>query len=306
MEIALTGGTGFVGRVVARELAAQGHRTRLLVRTASAPTPDLTALFPVATPRVVDWDRTESLAGALTGADAVIHLVGIIAERGRHTFERTHIELTGRLLQAARTAGVPRMIHMSALGTRPTAPARYHQSKWAAEQLVRAHAMPWTIFRPSLIYGRGDAVTCLLANLSRWTPILPVMGPGTALLQPVSVDNVAKAFVASLTTPESEGRTFELCGPDRLDFRAFLRAILSACGRRRLLVHIPLPLARLQAALLESLFPGLLRRPPPLTRDQLLMLQEDNIGDPAPADRTFNLVHRPFREDLRAYLAPGA
>ncbi|MBX3746417.1 MAG: complex I NDUFA9 subunit family protein [Verrucomicrobiae bacterium] len=305
MEVALSGGTGFVGRAMATELAAHGHQARLLVRDGRPLPHALSSLSPAPVLHEVDWDRTESLAEALTGAEAVIHLVGIIAECGRQTFERIHTELTGRLLEAALAAKVPRLIHMSALGTRPGAPARYHQTKWAAEQRVRDNPLPWTIFRPSLIYGPGDAVTRLFAKLSRWSPCLPVMGPGTAMLQPIRVENVARAFVRSLSTPESEGRTYELCGHDRLDFKAFLRAILEACGRRRLLLPIPLPIARLQAALFERVFPAVLHQPPPLSRDQLLMLQEDNVGDPAPADRTFQLVHLPFREDLRTYLRPA-
>jgi len=242
----------------------------------------------------------------MRGCDAVIHLIGIISECGADTFERVHEGRTGEILAAGEAAGVPRWIHMSALGTRAGAPSRYHTSKWAAEEQVRSSDLQWTIFRPSLIYGPGDGFTRMFDRMARWSPCLPVMGPGTNLLQPVSVGVVAQAFVRALERPESVGRTFDLCGPDRLAFREVLRQILRAAGRRRMLVSIPLPVARLQARLLEWVFPAVLGQAPPLNTQQLLMLQEDNVGDGTEADHAFGLHHEPFEQGLRRYLGPSA
>jgi NADH dehydrogenase len=119
----------------------------------------------------------------------------------------------------------------------------------------------------------------------------------------VGVAAVAQAFVGALDRPESAGRTYDLAGPERLTFNEVLAAILAALGRRRATLHLPLPLARAQAALLEAVWPALLRRPPPLNRDQLLMLQEDNVGDPGPADALFGLRHEPFAAALRRQFA---
>jgi len=288
-----------------RQALASGHQVRLLTRpgsrrAAATPRPPGVQAVPL------DPADTPRLTEAMRGCDAVIHLIGIISECGAETFERVHEGRTGEVLAAAEAAGVPRWIHMSALGTRADAPSRYHTSKWAAEEQVRSSDLQWTLFRPSLIYGPGDGFTRLFDRMARWSPLLPVMGPGTNLLQPVAVSVVAQAFVGSLERPESVGRTYDLCGPDRLSFRDVLGQILRAGGRRRMLVSIPLPLARLQARLLERLYPALLSRAPPLNTDQLLMLQEDNVGDGTEADRVFGLRHEPFGEGLRRYLGRTA
>ena len=246
-----------------------------------------------------------SVAAAAAGCTAVIHLVGIISEIGGQTFERVHVEGTKRILEAARSAGIRRFIHMSAMGARADAPARYHRTKWAAEEAVRGSGLDATIFRPSLIYGPGDGVVSLFETLSRGSPIVPVIGSGEGRLQPVAVSDVGNCFVQALTLPRTIGLTFELGGPDVVTFNQLLKAILLRRGRRRWIVHVPLPLARITARFLEGIFPLLLRRAPPLNRDQILMLGEDNIGDSSAAWREFN--HQPvaLSDGLNALLGPG-
>lgn len=305
MQVLVTGGTGFVGRAVLAALAETPHRARVLVRRPESPRArDLATRWRVeiAAGEVLD---PASLRAAMSGCEAVIHLVGIISEVGRNTFENAHTRATQNVVEAARAAGVTRLVHMSALGTRPGAVSRYHQTKWAAEEAVRASGLAWTIFRPSLIYGPGDQFTNLFARLARWSPVLPVMGPGRARLQPVAVEAVARAFVRALTEPAAVGRTFDLCGPEPLTFDEVLDAILAVTGRRRVKLHLPLPLARLAARGLELIFPRLLGRPAPFNRDQLVMLQEDNVGDPAPARALFDLPAESFRTGLSRYLARG-
>ena len=302
MNVLVTGAGGFVGRAVVAELAAAGHSVQALARPrrdgpAPAPAPGIARLH------YADIGDAAALAQACAGVGTVVHLVGIISEVGRNTFERIHIEGTRQILAAARAAGVGRFVHMSALGARPDAPARYHRSKWAAEELVRQSGLAWTIFRPSIIYGPGDQFVNLFARLSRWSPILPVMGSGRALLQPIPVGDVARCFARAVTEPRALGQSFDLAGPAALSFVAILRTILAVTHRRRLLLHIPLPLARLQARVLEFLFDRVLHRPPPLNRDQLLMLQEDNVGDPRPAQELFGLLPVPFATGIGRYLA---
>lgn len=302
MKVLVTGATGFVGCEVLRQLSAAGHDIRILARN-----PKRAAAFQpshgraeIQTGNVL---KPDSLLGAATDCDAVIHLVGIISEIGEQTFENIHQHATQNVLAEARRAGVKRWIHMSALGTCPHAPSRYHQTKWAAEEAVRASGLDWTILRPSLIHGPEDHFVNLFAHITRWSPVLPIMGSGLSKLQPVSVENVARCFVRALTTPQSIGHSMDICGPDRLTFLEVIDAILTAMGRRRLKLRIPLPLARLQAALLEALFPLLLRQAPPLNRDQLLMLQMDNVGNGQTADTMFRLEHSHFADDIRRYLA---
>ncbi len=225
-----------------------------------------------------DVTQASSLRGALGGVEAIIHLVGIISQVGPSTFENVHVRGTQNVLAAAQEAGVRRFVQMSALGTRPNASSVYHLTKWAAEEAVRHGGLDYTIFRPSLIFGPRDQFVNLFAGISRFSPILPILGDGAARFQPVAVQAVAAAFTKSLTDGAALGQTFDLCGPDTLTFEEMLDEILAATGRRRVKVHLPLGVARVQTALLEWLFSKLLHRAPPLNRDQLIMLQEDNIG----------------------------
>jgi NADH dehydrogenase len=255
----------------------------------------------------MDWVRgsvlsPNDLRRALQGCDAVIHLVGIIGEIGDQTFERVHQEGTLRVVESALACGVRRMIHMSALGTRPAAVSRYHQTKWAAEEAVRGSGLDWTVFRPSVIYGPGDGFVNLFARMSRWSPVLPVIGRGTALLQPVSIDGVARAFARALDSKDAIHQTYDLCGPDRLTLPQVLQAILRATGRRRVIVRIPRALAWYPTAVLEQVFPRILRRPAPLSRDQILMLEEDNVGNPDAAERDFQIRSVPFADGIGAFL----
>jgi uncharacterized protein YbjT (DUF2867 family) len=191
---------------------------------------------------------------------------------------------------------------MSALGTRAGARSRYHQSKWAAEETVRRSGLDWTIFRPSLIYGPGDQFVNLFAELARFSPVLPVMGSGQTKFQPIAAENVATCFVKALAEPRAIGQTLELCGLETFTLPEILREILAVTGSQRWIVRVPLGVARLLAALLAFVFPKLLGRAPPLNRDQLIMLQEDNVGDPRPAMELFGLRPAPFAEGIAKYL----
>lgn len=302
MKVLLTGGTGFVGRAVLRHLLAAGHTIRVLARDekiARARLPESDAPVEV---HQGDVTVPATLTGAADGCDAVIHLVGIISEFGEVTFERLHTEATRHMVAAAQTAGVNRFIQMSALGTRANAASRYHQTKWAAEELVRQSGLNFTILRPSVIYGPEDHFVNLFARLSKSLPMLPVIGTGTARVQPVSVEVVAACFAGALTCPESGHQTIDVCGPDRLTMVELLDRIMEVTGRPRAKLHLPAPLARLQATFLEATLGAFLHKPPPLTRDQVLMLQEDNVGDPGPAERLFGLKQRGFVEDIRDYV----
>jgi len=264
--VAITGATGFVGREIVAQLRAAGYE----VRGFSSRDP---------------FD--------FRGAGVVIHLVGIIVERGANTFEQAHIEVTGDVLMAAQAAGVRRFVHMSALGTRRGAVSRYHQTKWVAEELVRGSGVDWTIFRPSVIYGLHDQSINELVRVIRLSPVVPVLGNGESRLQPVSVEQVARCFVAAISTPASIAQTYDLCGPEPFTWNELYDQLLAALGYRKRKMHLPLPVARGMAFLAE----GLLSRPP-FTREQLRMLQEDNVGDPAPAQRDFGLGTERFADYL--------
>jgi uncharacterized protein YbjT (DUF2867 family) len=302
VNVLVTGGTGFVGREIVRQLRVTGHRIHLLARHPDSRTTRELAEQCGCKVRPGNVLDATSLRGVCAGIDGVIHLVGIISEFGGQTFENVHVRGTQNIVFAAQDGNVLRFIQMSALGTRPEAPARYHQTKWAAEERARRSGLGWTVFRPSIIYGPGDRFVNLFAKLARLSPVMPVMGRGESKLQPVSVKVVAAAFVKSLTDSAAVGEIYDLCGPDILTLNQVMDQILEVTGRTRPKLHLPLALARSQASFAEFIFPRLFRRAPPLNRDQLRMLEEDNVGNGEPANQRFGLKHRPFREGIAEYL----
>ena len=302
MKIFVTGGTGFVGREIVRRLHEEGRRLRLLVRDPESERVQNAVSRYGAEIHVGNVLDSASLEGALNGMHAVIHLVGIIREFRDSTFESVHTTGTENLIAAAQQAGVGRFIHMSALGTRPEAISRYHQSKWVAEEAVRQSDIDYTILRPSLIYGTDDEFVNLFAKLIRFSPVIPILANDRARFQPVSLETVASAFVRSMADPRSIGQTFDLCGPDALTLAQIVDDICRALGRRRLKLRMPLALSLRLASFLEYIYPRLFRRPPPLNREQLLMLQENNVGNPEPANKLLGLKSQPFRERIGSYL----
>jgi NADH dehydrogenase len=295
MKIAITGGTGFVGEEVVKQARAAGFEVRAIVR-------DLDEAQWLATKYRVELAHgnvihAQSLEGTFTGASCGIHLVGIINEHKENSFQRAHTEATMNVVDAAKKAGVKRYIHMSALGVRPNARSRYHQTKWAAEEYVRKSGLAWTIFRPSLIYGQRDISINVLAKIVRRAPFVPVLGSGNSKIQPVSVENVAKAFVGAIKNDNSIGKTYDLCGPEAFTWNELYDKLQRVLGVEKRKLHVPLPVARLQAVLFEKLLPK-----PPFNRDQLLMTEEDNAGDSLPAVRDFLLEQESFELGISRYL----
>lgn len=298
MNVFVTSGTGFVGREIVAQLAAGGHKPIVLARNRGSLAVEELAtrtMAKVVPGDVFDRRSLESMAGA----DAVIHLVGIIREAGETTFENVHFQGTRNVIAAAQMAGVRRLVQMSALGTRESAVSRYHKTKWQAEEAVRQSGLDYTIFRPSIIYGPGDQFVNQFAQIARWSPFVPVIGDGQGTLQPIEVSDVAQFFVRSLTEPKSIGQTFDLCGPEVLTFNQVLDVILAQVGRKRMKVHLPLPLARMAAASMEVVLGKVFRVAPPLNRDQIIMLQEKTVGNCRPAIELFGIRPIGMRDEIR-------
>jgi len=297
--IAVTGGTGFVGRTIVRKLLDAGQEVRLLVRPASR-----RDVFVGKTIQYVEGDVSNpaSLEGFARGVAAVIHLVGIIQERSGATFETVHVEGTRNVVSAAQKAGVKKFVHMSALGARADAPGRYHRTKWAAEEIVRASGIPYVIFRPSIICGRDDEFVNKLAGLIRFpgaiTRLMPVIGSGQSRLQPVSVEDVAFCFVKAATDDAIVNKTYDVGGPEALTIDEMIDRILRVMGRFRFKVHVPVGLVSPMVRLLE-----LAHLPAPITSEQLLMLREDNVGDIAPLRKDFGLEPARFEDVICTYLS---
>lgn len=246
--IFITGGTGFVGGEIIRELLALGYRVRVLARHPECAA-DLKKNSHI---EVVQGDalKPETLPAAMAGVKAVIHLIGIIAETSQVTFEQAHAEATRNVLAAAHQAGVTRYIQMSAAGTRIGARSRYHITKWKAEELVRQSGMDWTIFRPSLIYGydERDRLLNLLRRAISWPfdfiqlYTFPVLNGGRALIQPVSVREVAHCFAHAISSEAAIGRTYELVGPIAFSWREMVIKVARALGKSLLPKKTPLAL----------------------------------------------------------------
>src|SRR5438309_1162836 len=215
-------------------------------------------------------------------------------------FEGVHVDGTGRLLAAARDAGVRRFVHMSAVGARDEPQAtRYHRTKWRAEQLVRGSGLSHAIFRPSIISGPENRPIRTLARLHRWSPLVPVFGDGRFPTQPVWIEDVALAFALAAERP-ALGGVFELGGPGALTYEEFGRAVGRAAGHPRPLLHVPLAVARAAAAAL-----GVMGPLAPLTLDQLQMLVEGSTTPANALESTFGIRALPFEAGLARFLGGG-
>ncbi len=293
MRIFLTGSTGFVGSEVLKQLLAAGHIVRCLVRSGSE---KKLPQHPQLEIRLGDATDPSSLDCALEECDAAIHLIGIIREfpaRGI-TFAKLHVEATRNILEAAKTQGVRRYLHMSANGSRENAVSPYHQTKWQAEELVRASGLDWTIFRPSLIFGEGGEFVTMIADLIRKLPVAPVFGDGRYRMTPVAVADVAKGIVAALKQPESIGQSYHCGGAKSYSYDEMLDAFGRALGKDRVhKIHQPLCLMKPVVSLLESI-PAF-----PITSSQLTMLLEGNVCDPKPWSDAFAITPLSLEEGLQ-------
>ena len=294
MLVAVTGATGFVGRHIVRQLAERGHRVRALARDPARAPAQAGAAVELVRGDLADRGALRALAA---GADAVVHLVGIIAERGAATYSAVQVEGTRSVLDAARAAGVRRFAHMSAVGARDEPGATpYHRTKARAEALVRASGLSAAVFRPSFISGPENIPIRVLARLHRLLPAVPVFGDGSFPVQPVWIGDVALAFALAVERPELTG-DYELGGPDRVTYAEFVRAIGRASGHPRPLVHVPLGVMRVAARVFD-LVPGA-----PITSDQLQMLVEGSATPANAIASVFGIRPVPFEAGLRRYLA---
>lgn len=275
--VTVFGGTGFLGRNVVRALARRGYRIRVAARR-----PNLGFfLQPLGTVGQIQLVQANlrhqgSIAAAVQGADAVVNLVGILAEGGRQSFDAVHHH--GAHMIAEATPGDVTLVHVSALGASLHAKAEYGRSKARAEAAVRTCHPDAVILRPSLLFGRGDSFFNRFAALARALPVLPLAGAGTRF-QPAFVGDVAEA-VARALDGQAKGGIYELGGPEVRTLRELVDYVLTVTERKRVVVPLPFGLARIQARAMEiadTLTLGLLPSELKLTRDQVAMLEHDNV-----------------------------
>jgi uncharacterized protein YbjT (DUF2867 family) len=291
--IFLTGGTGFVGGHVVRELRARELPVRCLVRNSRKAGKLLAWGAELTEGDVTD---PESLRRGLVGCETVIHLVAI--RQGREEqFRRVMVEGTRDLLGAAEEAGARRFVHMSALGTTEETKdlVPYYGAKWASEQLVQGAGIPHVILRPSFVFGPDGGILPTFVKLARLTPVTPIIGSGRQRIQPIWADDIAAYFAEATAREDVTGRTFELGGPDVVSWNQFWERLKRLRRMRRPSIHVPVGLMRLNALVTERL-PGNI----PLTRDLLTMLElGDNVVSNDQAVRTFELPLLPLDDQLR-------
>ena len=291
-RVLVLGGSGFVGRYVVAQLSAAGHFVVVLTRHRSR----ARHLLLLPTVQVVEGDPYDGATLGRYARDitAAVNLVGILHERGRDSFERTHVELPRTLAAACRAGGVARILHMSALGARADAPSRYLRSKAEGEKAIASSGLASTIFRPSVIFGREDTFLNLFARLARWFPVIPLAG-ANARFQPVHVGDVATCFVRALEDNETIGQRYDLCGPKLYT----LSELAETVGHPRPVISLGPRLASLQARTMEWM-PG-----PLLTRDNLASMQVDSICDAGFPER-FAITPVALEAIASDYLAPRA
>jgi uncharacterized protein YbjT (DUF2867 family) len=284
--ILVTGGTGFVGRHLVARLVGAGREVRVLARREAR----VSARGEAELPRVGD---PSAVASAARGCEAVVHLVGVIRERRGASFRRVHVHGTETVVRACREAGVERLLHMSALGARLRARSRYHRTKWRAEEVVRASGLAATVFRPSVIFGAGNSFLPRVRALARRRPLIPIIGDGMRLLQPIWVEDVVSCFVGALDDPSTAGRAYALGGPESYGFEQLVDLVAETEEIQTLKVHLPVWLMRPAVWAMSRAFPNF-----PITSDQLTMLREDNVCDIAEMRATFGIEPASIRDHL--------
>ena len=284
-EVLVTGGTGFLGRHVCRALIARGYLPRLLVRVGSeGRIPEDIRRAGRVTPG--DVTNREFVEMAAQSTEAIVHLAGIIREFPAEgvTFEKVHVESTRHVVHAAKLWGIPRLVHVSALGAAPGGPGNYFDSKGRADEIVRRSGLAWTIFRPSGIFGPGDRFLTELGRAVRHAPVLPVPSDREFLLQPVFVGDVVKGITDCLKRPDTETRAFDVVGPERFTYEELVDRIAAAARCRVRKVPISFPRIR-RAVRFLSRFEKF-----PLSPEMLEVLLAGHTGDGGPYDSAFGLT----------------
>ena len=273
--VTVFGGSGFVGTQAVRYLAKAGWRIRVAVRNPNLAY-KMRLLGDVGQIDVVQANLRDvpSLERALEGAAVALNLVGLLYETGRQGFQAVHVMGAKNVAETAKTKGVQRLVQMSALGADEHSPSKYGRTKAEAEIEVRAVYPGATIVRPSIVFGPGDGFLNKFAAMAQISPVLPLIGGGKTLFQPVYVGDVGQALARMVTDPATVGQTYELGGPGTFSFRELLEKMLAETDQRRFLAPIPFPVAGLlgKAGELTAFLMA-----PPVTSDQVELLKTDNV-----------------------------
>ena len=287
MTVLVTGPTGFLGRRVVQKLIDHSYDVRCLVHS-----PGRERIFPHGSVDVYygDINNVEALTSACKGIDQVIHLVAVIRESGGATYDSVNRVGTQNVVSAAKEAGgVKQFVLVSAVGAVNNPDFPYLQSKWQGEQAVINSGLPFTIIRPSIIFGAGDEFLNSLAALVRVAPLVPVISSGRNRMQPIWVEDVAQCLALSLSRHDLQGHTLELGGPAQLSYNEIVGIVARAMGKRRLRLHVPMWIMRINVALMK-----LLMSRPPINSEMLKMMRVRNVAEMGMVEQTFGFTPRPL------------
>ena len=270
-KVTVFGGSGFLGQRVVQRLLERDF----LVRVAARHSERFAAFFPDVQLDAIQADVNDdrSVAAAVAGVEGVVNAVSLYAESGPQTFQSVHVEAAARVARLAREAGVGRFIHVSGIGSDAGSASPYIRSRGEGEKVVREAFPAATLLRPSVMFGRGDAFLLPLARMLRRLPVFPLFGRGQTQLQPVHVENVADAIAEVMQNTQS-AMCYELGGPRIYSYRSLLELIARRLGKKPLLVPIPFGVWHALASVAEML------PQPPITRNQVELMQLDNVASP--------------------------
>ena len=294
--ILITGATGYIGSHLVQRLVAMNERPRCLVRRASA-----IGGLPASAVDVVYGDITDpgSLRAALTGVDRVVHLAAVTAnikETAQVSYHKINVQGTRNLIEAARAAGVARVVMLSGIGAQPGAEGSWIRTRWEGEEVVRHGGVPYTIIQPSVLFGGKRAeFFAAQARVLRQSPVAPNLGNGRFKFQPIWVEDVCTCILKALDDPVLTDTTVAVGGPEIFTYEGLLDLIMDTMGKRKPKVRAPLGLMRLNAAVAQALLP----RPPITTATIDLFNLGDNITDLDAVAKHFGFQPRSLRDDLR-------
>ena len=282
--ILITGATGYIGRHLVDRLVAQEERPRCLVRD----TQRAASILPADKVEFVQGNTTQpdSLGAAMPGVDTVVHAAFLTADRkqsaGNH-YQETNVQGTANVIKAAQDAGVKRIIEMSGLGTKPDKPGSYMQGRYLAEKMLKESGLDWTIIQPSVLFGKDAPFIKGLSNLIHTAPVVPLIGGGKIMFQPIYVEDVVTVVIKVLDDPaRTAGKTYTIGGPEYYSFTQIIDALLRAMHKTRIKVYAPTPLVGIGAAVMEAVLPK-----PPLTRAAMTLFSFDNTTDLDSVERDF-------------------
>lgn len=278
-QVTVFGGSGFVGRAIVRALAQEGYQVRIACRRIELAERIKTAgdVGQISILRT-NLRIPASVAAAVSGSQAVINASGIAFQRGRQRYETVHVEGARAIAEAASAAGVQRLVHISGIGAdQRNSTNRFIRSKVDAEDAIVSGFANATMLRPSVVFGPEDAMFNRMAQIARQAPFLPVVGDGSARVQPVYVGDVGAAVVAVLERPETAKSVFELGGPRVYTYREIAALVLREIDRHKRIVGVPAGLMKIMGFFAEFL------PVPPLTHDQVDLLVTDNVTRPGAA-----------------------